>query len=133
MDARNEDALHLTDDDLILHYYGEPSASTGAAAGHLAKCRSCGAAYARLQQVLSAVEQSRPPEPPEGFERVVWARLQPELPKRQQGWLTWWVFSPGRLALVAAVALLVTGPFLAGRLSKPAPAAAPPTLAGTGM
>ena len=133
MNAGSEDALHLTDDDLILHYYGETPASAGAAAEHLAQCGTCGAAYARLQQVMAAVEQSRPPEPPDGFERVVWARLQPDLTKRERGWLAWWVFSPARLALIAAVALLVTGAFLAGRLSKPVPAAAPPGLAGTEM
>jgi hypothetical protein len=134
MDARNEDAMHLRDDDLVLHYYGEDSAAAPAAAEHLAECRTCGAAYARLQQLLATVEDSRPPEPPDGFERVVWARLQPELTKRKQGSLAWWVFSPARLALVAAVALLVTGAFLAGRLSKPVPATAPAVAAaGTQM
>ena len=132
MDARNEDAMHLRDDDLVLHYYGEDSAAAAGAAQHLAECRTCGAAYARLQQLLAAVEQSRPPEPPDGFERVVWARLQPELTKRERGWLAWWVFSPARLALVAAVALLVTGAFVAGRLSKPVVPASAPAVAAAG-
>jgi hypothetical protein len=130
MNAGSEDPVHLTDDDLILHYYGEQPAGSIAAGEHLAQCSHCGAAYARLQQVMAAVEQSRPPEPGEGFERVVWARLHPDLTKHQAGWLAWWVFSPARLALIAAVALLVTGAFLAGRLSKPVPAAAPRALAG---
>ncbi|MEN3338417.1 MAG: hypothetical protein V7647_2093 [Acidobacteriota bacterium] len=121
--------MHLTDDELILHHYGEraPTDTAGAAA-HLETCRTCGAAYAQLQRTLAAVDDSRPPEPPAGFERAVWARLQPELEHRQRTWLAWWVFSPARLALVATLALLVAGAFLAGRMST-RPGAAPDPVA----
>jgi hypothetical protein len=122
--------MHLTDDELILHHYGERATTDPAgAAAHLETCRTCGAAYARLQRTLAAVDDSRPPEPSEGFERTVWARLQPALENRQRSWVAWWVFSPARLALVATLALLITGAFLAGRMSTRIPRAAPDLLA----
>jgi len=109
--------LHLTDDDLVLHYYGEMTAAEEAhAAGHLAECHACQQNYGRLTRVLALVDSAPVAEAPEGFERVAWARLEPALPARRGGWLSWFVFSPARLAWVAMVVLLVTGAFMAGRL-----------------
>jgi hypothetical protein len=114
------DNMHLKDDELILHYYGETEPGLRSrTAAHLAECGACEGAYARLQQVLTAVDTWPAPELPDGFERVTWARLQPELaPKRRAG-LSWFVLSPARLAWVAAVAILIAGAFLAGRVSTP--------------
>ena len=45
---------HLTDDDLILHYYGETvAADQRNATGHLRECAFCRSEYARLQRVLA--------------------------------------------------------------------------------
>ena len=110
---------HLNDDDLVLHYYGEADATPDAAA-HLTGCGECGQRFARLQRLMAAVDTLPEPSLPEGFERVVWARLEPALPKRQ-GWGAW-LFSPANLAWAAAVVLLVAGAFFAGRLTQPAPA-----------
>jgi anti-sigma factor RsiW len=115
------DNVHLADDELILFYYGETAPGPRSrAAAHLAECRTCEGAYMRLQQVLTAVDTCSTPDLPEGFERVVWARLQPELGTSQRKWFSWFVLSPARLAWVAAITLLVAGAFLAGRVSKPA-------------
>jgi anti-sigma factor RsiW len=120
--------MHLKDDDLILRYYGElEGAPESRATEHLAECTSCRAAYSRLQQVLTAVDCPTP-ELTDGFERVVWARLQPELGRPQRGWRSWFVLSPAHIALVAAVVLLVAGAFFAGRLSNPTPAGRAPQL-----
>jgi len=74
--------MHVNEDDLVLHYYGElaPGDETRVAA-HVRDCRECHAAFRRLQQVLTSIDESAlaPPDLPDGFERVVWARLQPEL------------------------------------------------------
>jgi hypothetical protein len=106
---------HLEDDELVLHYYGEMDGPGEArTAAHLAGCASCHASYTRLQRVLAAVEAAPGPELAEGFERKVWARLQPNLVP-QRGWLSWFVFSPARLAWGAAVIALVAGSFFAGR------------------
>ena len=122
--------MHLKDDDLILRYYGElDGAPESRATEHLAECTSCRAAYSRLQQVLTAVDDCPTPDLPDGFERVVWARLQPELGRPQRGWLS--VLSPAHIALVAAVVLLVTGAFFAGRMSNRTPPGRAPELAAS--
>jgi hypothetical protein len=80
---------HLTDDDLILHYYGETSAGDERqTAGHLQQCGLCRAEYTRLQRVLASIdERSVTVEPGLAFERTVWARLEPTLkPARRAGW-----------------------------------------------
>jgi hypothetical protein len=106
---------HLSEDDLVLHYYGETdSGDEGRAADHLAECEPCHASYTRLQRVLAAVEAAPGPEIAEGFERTVWARLEPSL-HPSSGWLSWFVFSPARLVWSAAILALVTASFFAGR------------------
>ena len=57
----------------------------------------------------------------DGFERVVWAKLEPALPPAQRGLLSWLVFSPARLAWAAVIVALVTGAFFAGRLMPRTP------------
>lgn len=118
--------MHLTEDDLILHYYGELDAAAGARAGdHLRDCTACHVSFTKLQRVLAAVEAVPAPEIADGFERTVWARLQPELAHRRDGWLSWFVLSPGRLAWVAGIVLLVAAAFFAGRVTQNAPGSAP--------
>jgi hypothetical protein len=112
--------MHLTDDDLVLHYYGEMTGvEESRAAAHLATCSSCHEKLHRLQRVLAVVDEGAldGPELPEHFERTVWARLEPNLRRGQSGWFSWFVFSPGRLAWVAGIVLLVTAAFVAGRLA----------------
>lgn len=111
---------HLTEDDLVLHYYGEMSSADEAeATRHVASCADCHATFRRLQRVLAAVDERAiaMPEPPEHFERTVWARLQPNLVREKRGWLSWVVLSPARLAWVAGIVLLVAAAFMAGRLT----------------
>jgi len=111
---------HLTDDDLVLHFYGEMDAAADASVtSHLDSCDGCRGSYRRLQQVLAAVDSMPLPALPDGFERTVWARLQPELPARR-GWLAWFVFTPANLAWATAVLVLVAAAFFAGRVTMPA-------------
>ena len=119
---------HLTDDDLVLHYYGEmPGSLEQAATVHLASCPVCRGEYTRLQRVLGAIDESTvTPVVSPSFERAVWARLEPNLLKQRRGWTFRLLLSPAPLALAAAVVLLVVGAFLAGREF---PASPPP--AGT--
>ncbi len=116
---------HLTDDDLILHYYGETSpGDERQTAGHLQQCGLCRSEYTRLQQVLASIdERSVAIEPGPAFERTVWARLEPSLKPARRGWVGWLVTSPAPLGLAAAVVVLVVGAFFAGRALSPAPAA----------
>ena len=107
---------HLTEDELVLHYYGEmDAAAEDAATAHLGSCSACQGAYARLQRVMAAIDTAPAFEPAEGFERTTWARLEPALPPRRGRWLSWFGQSPARLAWTAGVAVLVMAAFAAGR------------------
>ncbi len=128
--------MHLTEGDLVLHYYGELDGSTGARAGtHLRECTACHAAFTTLQRVLAAVDAVPAPELGEGFERAVWARLQPQLGDRHGGWRSWLDLTPGHLAWVAGIVLLVAAAFVAGRVSQrtPVPAATDSAEAMSGL
>lgn len=110
---------HLSEDDLVLHYYGETNAGEEArATAHLSSCRECRDRFQRLQQVLTAIDERAlaVPDLPSSFERTVWARLEPNLRHERSGWLARLGLSPARLALAAALLALVAGAFVAGRL-----------------
>jgi len=114
--------IHLTEDELVLHYYGELAASDeGRVTTHLTSCAACHDNLRQLQRVLAVVDESAlaGPELPEHFERIVWAKLEPNLQRTRGGWASWFLLSPGRvarLAWMAAIVLLVGAAFMAGRL-----------------
>jgi hypothetical protein len=109
--------LHLNDDDLVLHYYGElPAPEESRAESHLAACAACQGNYTRLQRVMAFVDSAPAVEPGPGFERIVWARLEPALPRTKGNWFTWFV-SPARLAFTAGIVLLIGAAFMAGRMT----------------
>ncbi len=104
---------HLSEDDLVLHYYGEDVAEADA---HLTSCADCQAKFTRLQRVMALVDSAPAVDAPAGFERVAWARLAPALHRPERGWFSWFVLSPARLAFAAGVVMLVGAAFMAGRL-----------------
>jgi len=120
--------MHLSEHDLVLHYYGEmPDGQERTTASHLSHCPECRREFTRLQRVLGAIDETVfAPELPDGFERTVWARLEPNLRPARRGWFSWAIASPAPLAAAVAV-LILAGAFFAGRLSSPgvAPAATP--------
>ncbi|HUF11523.1 MAG TPA: hypothetical protein VMN78_00320, partial [Longimicrobiales bacterium] len=68
-----EAMTHLSQDDFVLHYYGEMAAADEAtAATHLNACADCHAKYRRLQRVLAVLDDTAlsGPELPESFERT---------------------------------------------------------------
>lgn len=108
---------HLIEDDLVLHYYGElDAAGESRVTAHLSDCPECHRSYVRLQRVMAAVDTVPAPAIAEGFERTVWARLEPAIPARRN-WFSAFVFSPANLAWISAVLVLVAGAFFAGRMS----------------
>ena len=82
---------HLSDDTLVLHYYGEmPPGEEAQAAAHLQSCPRCQEGLRKLQRVLAVIdEKALAPELPEHFERTVWARLEPNLQRARGGWRSW--------------------------------------------
>jgi hypothetical protein len=117
--------MHVSEEDLILHYYGETDGVE--VEQHLVSCAMCRAELARLQQVLALVDEQDVPEPSPGFERTVWARLEPQLSPRRQRWFPRIFQAPPRWAVAGGIAALVLAAFVAGRFSGGGPASAPTT------
>ena len=119
--------MHVPEDDLVLHYYGELAPQDeGRVSAHIAECHDCHAAYRRLQQVLMSVDDTAlgVPELPEGFERTVWARLEPSL--QREAWRMALAIAP--LAIAAWLGGGSPGACrrrrsIAGRMSRQTPSA----------
>lgn len=91
---------HLSEDDLILHYYSEPGA--GDRERHLADCPECRERWRSLQLSLNLLDAIEPPEPAPDFEHRLLSRLSPQLRfKPQRSWLRWAIpiFALASLAL----------------------------------
>ena len=116
---------HLSEEDLILIYYGEPGVPDGARA-HLAECRQCKAAADSLAQTLDLCNEWNAPAPAAGFERNMWARLAPAIDGKPRSWSIGLFKServPRTWIAVAAAIVLLVGAFLLGRGSRvPEPA-----------
>jgi anti-sigma factor RsiW len=109
-------STHLSEDELILHYYGETDrAEAPRIESHLASCTECQSAKEKLVRVMTLVDSASPVEAPLGFERMAWARLEPELDANRSGWRTFFWFP--QWALGAGVAVLVIAAFAAGRFT----------------
>jgi hypothetical protein len=102
---------HLTDEDLVLHHYGEANF-----AAHLAECGGCRARRAALGRTLDLAGVQGVPDSGAEYGRAVWRSIAPKLAPRRGSGAAWWVWS-GAAAAVVAVA------FLAGRWTAPAPLA----------
>jgi hypothetical protein len=119
---------HLTEDDLILHYYGETErADEARIESHLAACEECRLAKSKLDRVMAMVDSAAPVEAPGGFERTAWARLEPALESHSKRTLRSMFWFPQRAFAGRVVALLVAA-FWAGRISNVNPASSSPGL-----
>jgi hypothetical protein len=115
---------HLTDEELLLDFYDEGTAvDRTRVRTHLEHCEQCRALDQELRSVLTAVDTASITEPPSGFEREMWARIEPLLPV-QQTWRTRWNGMMPRLAVAASIGILVVAAFTAGRVwERPHPTA----------
>ena len=113
---------HLTEEQLVLHYYGEEEEDELAAARHLEECGACRELYGSLARVLNVMDSDPLPERAENYGAAVWARLEPRLSARRPllARLLGWQYHRPLRALVAAagVACLLVAAFLAGRFSR---------------
>lgn len=103
---------HLTEEQLILHYYGEEGDALSAEQ-HLEECPECRDLFGSLQRVLNVVDSLPVPDPGMNYEAAVWARVERRLPARRR-YLPG-IFSWRWLAAGAALAGLMGAAFLAGR------------------
>jgi hypothetical protein len=117
---------HITDDQLILHFYGEAPREADQIDAHLAACDGCRENWTSLQQTLRMVDSADVVDAPDGFERVMWARVQPALPAARATGAAWW--SPRVWAPIAGLAAVIAVAFVSGRLW---PQTAAPTIPAT--
>lgn len=104
---------HPSEEDLILHYYGE-GGDPGAISAHLATCESCREEHDALRRVLEAVGQAPVPERDPAYGAEVWARLRGRLPLQGAPKpATRFVFP--RFVTVGAMAAALVVAFLLGR------------------
>ncbi len=104
---------HPSEDQLVLHYYGE-APELG---GHLAECAECRSRYEVLQRVFAAVNAAPVPERGEDYGAAVWERVRHGVPRRSGFRWADLFLHPPRWAVVGTMAVLVVGAFLAGRYS----------------
>jgi hypothetical protein len=101
---------HPSEDDLVLHFYGESLASEKQRVdAHLETCTPCRASWMDLSDTFKLVDAAPVPEPGPEFERVIWARVRQELPKPRAPW-----WSPARLLPLAGAAAVVVAAVVAG-------------------
>ena len=121
--------MHLTDDELVLHYYGEMSDNAESrACAHLEACSACRDNLAKLQRVMAAIDMAPMPEPDAWFERRTWARLEPSLDRSRRvlPWsLPWRAIAWGAAAALVVIAAFVAGQFTSKPEIAPQQAAAP--------
>ena len=104
---------HLTEDQLVLHYYREEDAPAEAEA-HLAECDVCHASYQALCRTMNALRDMPVPERGAGYGAEVWQRVLPKITagprlerRRVPHWVQW-----GAIAAMLAVA------FFLGRVTQ---------------
>lgn len=100
---------HPSEDELILRLCGEAGeVDSRRVDEHLQTCQVCRAAWSEFSETLTLAGRASVPEPPDGFERVMWARVEraisAEAPRRA-AW-RYWLPVVSFAALVVLVAAL---------------------------
>jgi hypothetical protein len=104
---------HLSEEQLILRYYGEDEDDAGSER-HIRDCPECRALYGSIQRLLNGMDAFPTPERGGDYGAQVWARLEGRLSSRPRLW-SWTPFLRWATAAVAVAGLLVAA-FFAGRL-----------------
>jgi hypothetical protein len=107
---------HLSEQEMIDHYYGEATPDSSAER-HLKACARCADEYAALERDLEGVKALVPPVRSEGYGEEVWRSIRGSLTayeRRKWRWASLGFQRP--LALATAFALLMVAAFIAGRV-----------------
>jgi hypothetical protein len=113
---------HCTEDQLILHYYGEQQ-DHAVIDQHLTTCATCAGVYRSIVETLELVVAPEVPDRDDSYAHDVWLRVHARLPDRPAPWWQTW-FARKPITLAAAVATVTVAAFLTGRIW---PHAAQPT------
>jgi hypothetical protein len=104
---------HLTEDQLVLHYYREEDAPA-AAETHLAECDACHANYEALCRTLNALREMPVPERGADYGAEVWQRVRPKIATGPRlvrrpvpHWVQW-----------GAIAAMLAAAFFLGRVTQ---------------
>ncbi|PYX98819.1 MAG: hypothetical protein DMG64_20745, partial [Acidobacteria bacterium] len=110
---------HPSEQNLVLYFYGD-APRAAALDRHLAECKECAAEFAQLRATLSAIDYPVPDRPAD-YEAQLWSTLRPRLEQseapRRSAWAA--VLQPRRWAIAGALAAIIVGAFLLGRISGP--------------
>jgi hypothetical protein len=107
--------MHLSEEDLIAHAYGE--GEIAAVKRHLEKCAECSNAYAAIESDLADMKFAEPPAREADYGQRVWTSLAGSLPTYESAKWKWLRGGPWRaLSFTAACALLLACTFVGGRL-----------------
>jgi hypothetical protein len=132
---------HLTEDDLIVHFYGDgPREGEADVDAHLRQCAACQAAWTEIQDTLKLVDVAAVPEPASGFERVIWARVQQTLAndsgshsRRRSPWKLFPESFRFVLPAAALVVAVIAGGYFWRSSRSVAPAGPAPTVQTAGV
>jgi hypothetical protein len=121
--------MHCTEDDLILHYYGERRRFQGrhSVERHLEACEACAAAYREIAATLDLIAAPDIPERGEQYGLEVWQQIRLRLPDQEAPWWT-----GRRLAVAGGVMALVLAAFIAGRVWPRDPLSVSPVQSAAG-
>src|SRR5260370_67618 len=72
---------HLSEEQIVLHYYADAEEALEVRR-HLRDCPACQAKFERVQAVLTQIEPTEVPEPPEFFEEKTWLNLRDRLARQ---------------------------------------------------
>jgi hypothetical protein len=106
---------HLTEAELVDHYYGEADAPASAEQ-HLRECNVCAEAYGALRQDLASIKFSAVPARAASHGEQVWQSLRNSLPvykKQKRRWVNFNLLQG--LGYATAYVVLIAAVFFAGR------------------
>lgn len=111
---------HLTEDELILYFYGE-TRRAGQIDRHLTECAACSAIYRGIAGTLALVETPDAPERGERYGEEVWQRIRQQLPEQEDvGWFAWMNWHRTSLAVAATALIVIAGAGRAWTTRRPA-------------
>jgi hypothetical protein len=95
---------HPTEDDIVLHYYGEHAGDEKRRIeDHVRICASCSEAWHQIRNTMAALDRVEVPEPDAAFDSRIWARVAAELPSHKRRWTLREVVLVGSWAAVVGV------------------------------
>lgn len=106
---------HLTEEELVDHYYGE-AVNPADIESHLHACNVCAESYAMLQQDLASIKSPIVPARDASYGDQVWQSLRSPLPvyeKQKRRWLHFNLMQG--LSYATACIVLIAAAFFAGR------------------